>query len=223
MMYETKRVEVFQDLVLRGPPKSQSALRQALLDRIADPWFHTEEKEKKLSTRVESDADILAFERDTSDGLPAATLWLWSQSDGYKVTNIVPKATGQLDYSEYNAILEDFEQQVASPAAQQAGFQIEMTSSRQSIEDWLPQKAAEALRLFSRAANKSTGSGHPLDQKRWFRFLIEAHSDNGQLDTRLLARWLVEVEGWDDDDANKLAIEYEFGLGLLSEYDHHHP
>jgi hypothetical protein len=165
--------------------------------------------------------DVLAFEREASEDLPSATLWLWSQSDGYKVTNIVPANAGKLDYSEYNAILEDFEQRVASPAAQQTGFQIETTSSQQSIEDWIPQKAAETLRRFSRTANKSTGSGHPLDRERWFKFLIEAHSDNGQLDTELLARWLVEVEGWSDEQATELAMEYEFGLGLLTEYDRH--
>jgi len=235
MTYEPKQVEVFQNLFLRGPAKSQPALRQALLDHVAGPWCHAEEIEKKLSTLPgwsagrpgsasgENGADILAFDRDTSDGLPAATLWLSSQSDGYKVTNIIPSETGQLDYSEYNAILEDFGQRVASRAAQQVGFQIETTSSRQSIEDWLPQKAAEALRRFSRYANKSTGSAHPSDREHWFKFLITAHSDKGQLDTELLARWLVEVEGWSDDRADKLAIEYEFGLGLLSEYDHHHP
>lgn len=235
MTYDTKQVEVFQNLFLRGPAKSQTALRQALLDHVADPWRHAEEIEKKLSTlpgwavrrpgsaSEENGADILAFDRGTTDGLPAATLWLSSQSDGYKVTNIIPSGSGKLNYGEYNAILEDFEQRVASRAAQEIGFQIETTSSRQSIEDWLPQKAAEALRRFSRSANKSTGSAHPSDRERWFKFLITAHSDNGQLDSELLARWLVEVEGWSDERANELAIEYEFGLGLLSEYDHHQP
>jgi hypothetical protein len=34
-----------------------------------------------------------------------------------------------------------------------------------------------------------------------------------------LARWLKEVEGWDDDHAHELAIQYEFARELLEKYD----
>jgi hypothetical protein len=218
MTSATKRLEVFQDLFLCGPAESRPALHQALLDRVIAPWRHAEEREKQVSRDAGSDADILAFQREDSDGLPPATLFLWSQPDGYKVTNIVPLEIGELGYGRYNAILQDFEQRIAAPAARQVGFQVKTTAAWQSIEDWLP-NAAEALWRFSRAANKSTGSSHPLDRDRWFQFLIAAHKDPGHLDTERLARWLVEVEGWDDRSANELAIEYEFGLDLLGKYD----
>jgi hypothetical protein len=214
-----KQLEVFQDLFLYGPAESRPALRQALLDRVAAPWSHDEKKEKQLIKGAGSDADILAFQREEREGLAAATLTLWSRSDGYKVTNIVPLEIGQLGYTKYNAILQDFEQQIATPAADQVGFQVKTTAARQSIDDWLSPKAAHALWLFSSAANKSTGSSHPLDRERWLQFLIEAHKSDGRLDTGTLARWLTEVEGWDDDHANELAIEYEFGLDLLRKYD----
>jgi hypothetical protein len=223
MTSATKQLEVFQDLVLYGPAESRPALRKALLDRVAAPWHHDETKERQLSRDASGAADILAFQREESDGLAGATLTLWSQPDGYKVTNIVPLELGRLGYTRYNAILQDFEQQLAGPAAQQVGFRVKMTAARESIEDWLSPKAAQALWRFSRAANKSTGSSHPLDRERWFLFLIEAHAANGPLDTDTLARWLVEVEGWDDESANELAIEYEFGLDLLSKYDRRAP
>jgi hypothetical protein len=119
--------------------------------------------------------------------------------------------------------LQDFAERIARPAAQRVGFQVKTTAARQSVEDWLSPKAAKALTLFSRAANKSRGSSHPLDRRRWFQFLIEAHAGGGHLDVQTLSRWLTEVEGWDDEHAVELAIEYEFGLELLSEYDQHQP
>ena len=215
----TKQLEVFQDLFLCGPADGRTALRCALLGHVVAPWHHAEEREKELSKHASKDADVLAFQREAGKGLEAATLVLWSRPGGYRVANIVPLEIDELGYSGYNALLQDFKQRIAAPAAWQAGFQVKMTTSRQSIEDWLPPKAADALRCFSRFANKATGSAHPLDRERWFQFLIEAHADHSQLDTERLARWLVEVEGWDDDHATKLAIEYEFGLALLSEYD----
>lgn len=219
MMSGTEQLEEFQDFFLRGPANGRPALRRALLDRVVAPWRHAEEIEKELSKNRDNDADVLAFQREATEGLEAATLVLWPQSDGYKVMNIVPREISELGYSRYNALLQDFERRIAAPAARQFGFQMETTAACQSLDDWLSPKAAETLRDFSKRANKATGSAHPLDRERWFQFLIEAHADHGQLDAERLVRWLVEVEGWGDDQANDLAIEYEFGLALLSEYD----
>jgi len=219
MSPEVSDLEVFQDLYLRGPNAKRPALRKALLDSIVAPWRHAEEREKQLRRDVGGGSDVLAFQRDVSKGFAAATLWLWSESDGYKVSNIVPLEIGKLAYSQYNALLQDFEKTIAAPAARKVGFRVETTPARQSIEDWVSLDAATALHRFSRAANKSTGSGHPLDRERWFQFLIQAHRDNSRLDTESLARWLIEIEGWDEDHAHELVIEYEFALALLDKYD----
>ena len=100
-----------------------------------------------------------------------------------------------------------------------AGFEIEVTSNRQSLDDWLSVEAAAALRRFSVLANKSTGSSHPSDRERWVAFLIKAHQDERSFNSDLLMRWLVEVEGWPEEVADKLASQYEFGLDLLDQYD----
>jgi hypothetical protein len=213
------QLEVFQDLLLRGPPNAGASLRQALLDHAMAPWRHVEEGDKDLSTHAGQGADVLTFKREAGEGLAAATLVLWPRSEGYEVTNIVPTEVRELGYGGYNAILQDFLRRIAMPAAQQAGFKVEVTAPRQSIDEWIPAKTADALRRFSRSANKGTGSSHPLDRQRWFAFLIQAHADHRRLDTERLVRWLVEVDGWSDYTAHELAIEYEFGLDLLNEYD----
>ena len=151
--------------------------------------------------------------------MAAAKLVLFARPDGYEVGNIVPSEEGGLNYHEYNSVLQDFVRRVAAPAARKTGFTVETTAERQSLDDWLTPQSAEALRRFSEAANKSTGSAHPLDQKRWFRFLLQVHSDKRQLGTSQLARWLTEIEGWSDEKADDLVVEYEFALALLDEYD----
>jgi hypothetical protein len=215
MTQETPRLEVFQDLSLRGPIEDLPKLRQALLNHIVAPWSLAEDQPKPVGL----DGDLLRFQRAASEGISAATLVLFSQPDGYWVANIVPIEMGQLTYGQYNAVLQDFERQIARDAGREVGFEVVTTAPRQSIEDWLHPPAVRALRRFSSAANKSTGSAHPADRERWYKFLIEAHTDKGVLEAGGLRRWLIEVEGWDEDSASKLAIEYEFGLGLLELYD----
>ena len=76
--------------------------------------------------------------------------------------------------------------------------------------------SALALRHFSHAANKTTGSAHPKDRERWLRFLSLAHADAKQMDPARLARWLTEIEDWDGDAVHGLIAEYEFALELLN-------
>ena len=68
---------------------------------------------------------------------------------------------------------------------------------------------------FSILANHGTGSSHPLDRERWFAFLLCCHRDRCELDTDMLQRWLMEQGDWSFERASDLAIEYEFGRGLL--------
>ncbi len=212
-------IPVFEELTLTGPISARSRLREELQSRATPPWRYASEKESELPTHARGEK-ALPFERERGDSLEGAALFLWPTAEGFHVSNIIPTVVRELNISAYNAILEDFITHVARPAAVASGFEVKTTATEQSLQEWLPQPAAEALQRFSRSANKSTGSSHPYDQARWFEFLIECtHGLGNYLDTVILIRWLKEVEGWSDDVAHDLAIEYEFGLALLRKYD----
>ncbi len=217
-MTRDEGLEVFQDLRLRGPEGWRSVLRHALLRGAAAPWRHASEKEERLAD-LQRGKDAMVFERAEDEEADAAILFLFWLSDGYEVTNIVPLRPREFDYRRYNAVLQDFIRRVAEPASRAAGFSVEATEPRQSIADWLLPDTAEALRRFSWNARKSTGSSPPMDRDRWLAFLIRAHKDGRAMDATRLARWLIEVEDWPAHKAHALAIEYEFALDLLAEYD----
>ena len=212
MKYKIESIEVFQDLFLKFPEDHRHEVRQALRQHVEAPWRHAEEREQDMPK------DIMAFERRSTDALPASGLSLWVESDGYKVVNIVPLEVNQISISIYNDVLNDFVDRVVQPASKVSGFRIEISARKQSIADWTSQEAADALHRFSVLANKSTGSGHPSDQKRWFEFLFSSRKCHGKLDSDLLGRWLIEAEEWPPDVAEKLIYQYEFGMNLLDEY-----
>lgn len=214
MKDKTTSIEIFQDLLLKFPEERRCEIRQALRQNVKAPWRHAEERERDITD------DIMAFERESDDYFPKSGLSLWSDSEGYEVTNIVPLEIDHLSISSYNDILGDFIDRVIQPVSKTSGFRIEVSARRQSITDWTSQEAADALHRFSLVANKSTGSSHPSDQKRWFSFLFSAHKARGKLDSTLLKRWLIEAEEWPPDSATGLIYEYEFGMDLLDEYDH---
>ena len=206
-------IEVFQDLLLKFPEERRHEVRQALRQHVKAPWRHAEERERNIPD------DIMAFERESDDYLPRSGLFLWTDSEGYEVVNIVPLEIDHLSISSYNDILDDFIDKIVHPASKTSEFHIEDSARRESITDWTSQEAADALHRFSVLANKSTGSSHPSDQKLWFSFLFSAHRVRGKLNSTLLKRWLIEAEEWPPDSAARLIDEYEFGMDLLNEYD----
>jgi hypothetical protein len=215
------KIQVFQDMAIHGAVEKRSQLRDALLATPKEPWHVDLDRSAEVSSNGLSPKEVILFRREGDEALPAAGLTLFETDDGYYVPNIVPLKTSSLTFVEYNKILNDFIRSVATPAAEKLGFSITTTSPEQTLEDWLPPEADKKLRVFSGSANKSTGSSHPSDKRRWLDFIVAVHRSKKKIDSGLLARWLHEAEGWREDSAQELAIEYEQALELLEFYDEH--
>jgi hypothetical protein len=215
---ETTLLEVFRDWEIRSPDRSKlSEFLAELVRSLPRGWTRDASREKEL-TRHRDDGSLVVLKNDPETGLPAARLYLFSEPGLAKVTNIVPYERSELTRAEYNSILLAY-QAIVTPIAEKLGLEVTLTSDQENIADLMSERAMNALRAFSRLANKSTGASHPLDHDRWLKFLIYAHKDDARLDTETLIRWFVEEDGWYDDQAEKLGIAYEFARGLLSEYD----
>lgn len=212
-----KRLEVFQELVLHSPDRA--SVRKQLLEQVKDPWRHAADRERAVQVLAPDGGDVVAFVRAAQPGVGEVALLLWQDVDGYRVTNIVPHAAGELGIAKYNLVLRDFVERIAKPAASRGAFEVRLTEPYRSLDDWVDPTVADDLRRFSHLANKATGASHPLDRKRWFAFVIGAHNTSAPLDPGQLARWLEEVEDWPADTARELAGEYEYARALLAAYD----
>lgn len=208
-------IEVFQDMALLGPAHERAELATELRRSATYPWAFDEKGSENAEHNVLGDKGILIFQRECDEDLPAARLVLWPNEEGYYVPNITPVEIGQLTIQQYNAVLSNFADAIAKPVARRFGYTVNITSAVQSIEVWMSEDAATALRRFSVAANRSTVASHPMDECRWFDFIIAVHRRNDNVGTDRLARWLHEVEGWAEETAHNLASEFERGLALL--------
>lgn len=214
-------IEMFRDMSLIVPAGVVAELRTALIESAAAPWRFDAERAEEIRRNAVSSEDVLLFRHDATDQLPAAGLTLWGRDGGYYVPNIVPVEMGKLSYAQYNSILTDFVDRVARPVCDRLGVKIELSLGSQSLEDWTTGDVAIRLKRFSAAANKSTGASHPMDERRWFDFVVASHRSETEIDVETLARWLREVEGWDEETAYDLAGDYQNALALLTYYDEH--
>jgi hypothetical protein len=209
-------LEVFRDLEIRGERTKLTNFLSQFAKSLPPGWKRDRAREKEIGPYLQGRQFV--FQVGVQDDRPSARLFIVVQDECLKVTNIVPMELHKLTRSDYNSFVEQFSQ-IASPIARKLGLPIRLTSNQRDISELLDSETLRALRAFSAGANKSTGSAHPMDRNRWFRFLILAHLGGGGLDNETLQRWLVEEEKWPQAEAFELVIEFEFARDLLSKYD----
>lgn len=118
------------NLTLRGPGIKRVALFKAF-DKMAlaqTCW------QRKNGVEVDLDANdfgdkAIVFSRQTSDGLPAANLFLELRPYGCSIIDIVPLEVAPLGAAEYNAVVNDFFARIGEPAAAETGFTVEFSTA----------------------------------------------------------------------------------------------
>jgi hypothetical protein len=207
-------MEVYADLELSGEPAALEAALGDIEANLKGGWRRSPLHEALLKS------ESRCFECEETPTRRAAALWLVPRNPGaWFVSNIVPANAGSLTENEYNRILDEFQSSFIQPVAARRQLTVTIGKAVQGPSDWMSPAAMDALNMFSRLANKSTGSAHPSDQKRWFAFLTQVHLDRRGPTASQLRRWLIETEGWEGEVATELAIEYESSLSLLKYYD----
>ncbi|MCO5341644.1 hypothetical protein NG896_03590 [Aeromonas veronii] len=183
----------------------------ALGGNISKPWRRDRERENDFNSLMGDKS--FCFVREKDDKLPSAGLTIFHNGGSkWYVSNIVPLELHELSCDTYNSIIIDFDNHVEM-YKRPHGVKTEITNDFFTDDEVLGEEGANLLRGFSNLANKSTGSSHPSDQKRWFRFIMNTYErQNFTIDD------LIDIlikQGWPERLAHKLAIEYEFAQELL--------
>ena len=131
------------------------------------------------------------------------------------MSNIVPTEQNELTHDQYNDALISFNEQIIQPAIIDTPITAQLTSDVITVASVAGIEVENALKRFSKLANKSTGTSHPSDQKRWFEFLTMAHHAHAKLDVNLIIHTLREL-GWSGERAYELGLQFEFAESLLS-------
>ena len=208
-------MKVFRNLTITIDKSNRPSFVKRVEVLLTDGWRRDLDAEEKASTMPGIDKDYY-FACEKSGKRQAALLVLAPLDElTLSVANIVPREVGQLSINEYNLILKEFHDRFVLPVSRELELDLDITDDQQTIEDWISSDSAGALRQFSATANKSTGSAHPSDQKRWFDFVIAIVENHDNLDSESLFRFLTEEDNWPENIADKLCIEFEKEIALL--------
>lgn len=205
-------MKTFKDVYIRVGDAGIVDYIRDVTESLEIPWERAYENEENSRYLGEV---AYCFQRKEDSNLPAAGLSIFQKdASTWFIPNVVPIASGQLSYEEYNCIITEFYDSFLSPASEKHGIVVEITTGELRDEDVVGETPAKLLNVFSNCANKSTGSSHPMDRKRWFAFIVEASRSKNEIDTENLRRLLMQ-QGWSDESALDLVIEFEFGRDLI--------
>lgn len=159
----------------------------------------------------------MCFEAVKNDTIMPVALFLFPHSDAetWWVSNIVATGQNELTHDQYNDALISFNEQIIQPAIKDKPVTVKLTNDFITVGSVAGIEVEDALKRFSRLANKSTGTSHLLDQKRWLEFLTMAHHAHAKLDVNLIIHTLREL-GWSEERAIELGLQFEFAESLLS-------
>lgn len=206
----------FQDLFLQLNGSDINSLVDSLTQHCNSLWKRREDKEDGAGGYRP-----YCFESVGNENLAAAALFLYERESGvWYVSNIVPTVERELSHDQYNSLLRDFASNVVKPAIEDLSVTANLTADEISISSVAGQAVEDALRRFSTLANKSTGTSHPNDRKRWFEFVTMAYKSSDELYADLVIRTLIEF-GWPEDMAYELGIKYEYAIDLLAYVQEH--
>ncbi|ESP95075.1 hypothetical protein [Pseudoalteromonas luteoviolacea] len=207
----------YRELIITIAERDIEQFSECLASAATKSWARNKGREDEALSFVGFSSKPYCFDHIINNE-HIASLWLANNEEGgLEVSNIVPTKEICLSVSKYNSILESFLEKVISSAKDKVNFQVSITNEEFTLEDELSEEASQALRVFSSSANKSTGHAHPLDKKRWFHFINLAFKSSSEFDTDILEKFLVE-DGWDEEKASKLTIDFEYSIGLLSSF-----
>lgn len=215
MTREDPKLPRYGDLTVRGVALDE--LAPVLEGHLHAPWSRAAEIEESWQERGATRDQPVVFRREPNGDLPGAHLYLFTREDGsLYVSNVVPTEAGQLTEMEYNGLLREFHDVTVRAAADEIGAWSELDVADYDLAERAGIEVRDTLARFSRAANRSTGASHPMDAERFDDFVIQAAGLDPErrpgADT--IAEWLV-ADGWSDDMAWDLALQYERGLRLL--------
>lgn len=170
---------------------------------------------------VFSDIEALAIYIQ-EEGLPYSRLIINNDSElnAVVIVNIIPMQESnisEIDCVEYNKLLDSFRNKVFRAIQEQNGNSIKENSEDYEISDIIP-KSYQKLNTW---LDNYPLSGHPLDEKRWYDFVISLHINQEKLYLDDFKKYIQEQWKWEEETIEKFALKLESHIELLEYYDKH--
>lgn len=190
-----------------------------LLDVIEQVSISKGYELKRYSTMGDNDTIGVYLKED---GFPFSRLVMsrFFKENSISITNIVPmpeSGTSHIDCTTYNKMLDLFRDDVFDFIKEKYGNEIVENNEDYTIQEIIP----TSYNTLNAWLSAYPLSGHPLDTKRWYAFVVSLHRSGEELSLDDFENYIKENYNWEDKVLRAFSIKLESELELLSYYDEH--
>jgi len=216
-------MKTYQNLEIHLDPAENTSFLEDLRDLIKQTnWKQRQDfVDNYKKNTFGQDKNILCVETPEysfKDKTIKGAVWIWDYNAFLEVFNIIPLIGNSLTYDQYNFLINEFNDKFIKNLASKYNANVKISDPEKKLINTIGEDAYKALESFSHGANKTTGNTHPFDFKRWCDFIFIIFRKKIELNIDELIVWL-EENGWDNDIANRLGLEFEYSLNLLENYE----
>jgi hypothetical protein len=194
-----------------GDRQELDSLVEHIEANLIDGWDRGREIESRLSSRPPK---VCFLCKSNPDFSPYFVL-LEDEDFRLKLADIHSKDS-TVSTDQYNFLASEFFLLFLEAPAAGLGLTVDFSSDEWEIGQALGRCGARLLRSFASIPDRSVK--HPLDHRRWLRFVAYLGvNPERKCDPWLIRGWLIE-QGWAPKTLDRLIPELQFGLELMRAY-----
>lgn len=213
-------MKIFRKYQITGEHEVLLNVLANLKKNISTPFSFDSTDTKEYAMGIMKDTAEVAVFRTRRRSLFESKVYLYISNDKLVVANILSSMMASLGKDRYNQVIEAFA--LATEDCLDGNVKATLSSSEYIMEQHLSQKAYIALENWVETCPKNSPFDHPLDEERWFKFILLAKSENDIPTAAELGRWLREDKGWPigfDEEVEEVEEKYSYSIRLLKYYD----
>ena len=159
------------------------------------------------------------------DSLYLTTVYVSVKDNELKVFNVTSSDPrySELGVERYNFVITQFFHNFMVRCMDASlSDRIVMLGEEPDLKDLIGGDAYNALIQWEQSCNKDNPIAHPMDEKKWFKFLKKLHDSGKIFHPEDFSQWLTEDRKWSSYHNGviiELADKLEYSLSLLNYYD----
>lgn len=213
-------MKVFRNYTITGEHQALLHVLANMKSDISLPFVFDRVETQSYARAIMKEENHVACFKTKRVSLYESKVFVYISNEKLIVANILSSMIASLGKERYNQVLEAFAEAVRN--CLDDNVHENLSSSDFIMEQHIPAEAYAALNVWVETCPKESPFDHPLDEERWFRFILAMKDSPNIPSATDLGRWLREDMDWPvsfEDQIDEIEDKYSYSIRLLKYYD----
>lgn len=213
-------MKVFRNYIITGEHQALLQVLANMKSEISSPFVFDSAETKVYAKGIMKNVAEVACFKTKRVSLYESRVFVYISENKLVVANVLSSMIASLGKERYNQVIEAFA--LAARNCLDDNVHENLSSSDFIMEQQISTAAFDALKAWVETCPKDSPLDHPLDEERWFKFILAIKDSEYIPNATVLGRWLREDVAWPigfDEQVDEIEDKYSYSIRLLKYYD----